>query len=159
MHGFARLALVLLVATVSSACASTRARAEDPVAGADALDRRFVEAFNRGDAEGVAACYARGPDVFLQPPHPGLVKGWDAIREHYRQMFSAMPGLHLSLSDHVNGPVGDVVIGVGAWDLTFGASGEPRSAMHGMLFDVKGVRDGKWVYLADCAVVPMQEPE
>jgi hypothetical protein len=28
--------------------------------------------------------------------------------------------------------------------------------MHGVLFEVKGVRDGKWVYLADCAVVPLE---
>lgn len=159
MHGFTRLALLVLVATVTLGCASTRASGGDPVAGADDLDRRFVEAFNRGDADGVAACYARGPDVVLQPPHPGLVKGWEAIREHYRQMFSAMSSLHLELSDRVNRAEGDIVIGVGNWSLTFGASGDPNAAMRGVLFDVKGVRDGKWVYLADCAVVPMQEPE
>jgi uncharacterized protein (TIGR02246 family) len=159
MNGFARLALSVLVTTTSLGCASTHTSHSDPVAGANDLDRRYIEAFNRGDAEGVAACYAKGPDVILQPPHPGLVKGWDAIREHYRQMFAAMPKLHLELSDHTNRPAGDVVIGTGAWSLAFDAPGGAKSTMNGILFEVKGVRDGKWVYLADCAVVPMQEPQ
>jgi hypothetical protein len=63
MNGLARLALAGFLSLGTLACASTRRNAVDPadaVAGAAELDRRFVEAFNRGDVEAVAAATRRG---------------------------------------------------------------------------------------------------
>jgi uncharacterized protein (TIGR02246 family) len=53
----------------------------------DELTRRFVDAFNRGDASGAAAAYA--PDAVYANPGPVVVTGRDAIRDAFAEEHAA----------------------------------------------------------------------
>lgn len=54
----------------------------DVRAAIDAGNRRFVEAFTRGDAAGVAALYSS--DAQLLPPNSDFVAGGDGIRKFWQ---------------------------------------------------------------------------
>ena len=56
-----------------------------------------IEAFNRGDPDGLAATYAT--DAIITSPMSGdpPFQGRSAICEHYAGMFSAIPDLHASV--------------------------------------------------------------
>jgi len=154
--------LLALLPTLAPACASTRSAPDGPdrmLAAADDLDRRFVEAFSHGDLDGVMACYSRSPETVLQPPDTMIVRGWDAIRADYEAFFGSKPDVQLVLSDHRNRVEGDVVVGCGEWSLAAGEGANAPVIVRGRYLDVKGVRDGKWVYLYDCASVPMSSGE
>ena len=57
--------------------------AQDPAkAGIDAATSKFVAAFNKADAAGVAATYS--PDANAFPPHEAIVKGRTAIQRMWQ---------------------------------------------------------------------------
>jgi ketosteroid isomerase-like protein len=66
-----RIACLLFLAVISASalsCASTRSSPNRMKADAAAVDRRFQEAFNKGDLDGIMACYWKSPDVVMHPP-------------------------------------------------------------------------------------------
>jgi steroid delta-isomerase-like uncharacterized protein len=70
-----------------------------------ALDRheRAVKAFNAQDAEAVADLYATEA-VLYDPQAPEPIRGRDAIRESYTQMFRTFPDIQVKiLNRHVQG--------------------------------------------------------
>jgi ketosteroid isomerase-like protein len=128
---------------------------EQMVAEAKALDQRFVEAYNKGDAEAIAATYWNSPDVVSYPPGELEIRGWNNLKEGFVKEFSAMAGGKLELMDEKYMVAGDVVISWGKWRYTMS---QPPMEMIGRFTDVKAKRDGKWVYLLDHASAPMPPP-
>lgn len=126
------------------------------VSAADALDKQFLEAFNKGDAEAVSALYWNSPDVVSIGPDGMGTKGWDAARTGAIEMFKAMPGAKLEFLSGSNAAHGDVVLGWGTWKMTI--PGPTPIVMEGRYTDAKAMRDGKWVYLMDHASVPLPPP-
>jgi ketosteroid isomerase-like protein len=117
----------------------------EKVAAAEALDQRFLEAFNKGDADGVAATYWMG------------TTGWDASKAGAVEMFKAMPGAKLEYLSHHNDVHGDAVLGWGTFKMTIPTPGGPQ-VMEGRFTDVKMMHDGKWVYVMDHASLPPPPP-
>ena len=79
-------------------------------------------------------------------------RGIDAIRDANTKMLAGMKGATLEITEHHQVPAGDVVLGWGTFTLTM-PNGGPE--ILGRYTDVKGQRDGKWVYLMDHGSVPL----
>ena len=127
------------------------------VAAANALDQRFMDAFSKGDVEGVMATYWNSPNVVSIGPDGMVTRGYDAIKAGLAGMFGAMPGAKLEPTTSSNDVSGDVVLGSGTWKLTIPAKPKPQ-VLEGRYPDVKAMRDGKWVYVMDHASVPLPPP-
>lgn len=156
-----RIIFAVLVVTVGlfSACASMpQDNADDMVAAARALDRQFVDAFNRGDAEALSSLNWNSPDAVLFPPGALEARGIAAIRQTNAETLAALRGARIELIESHQMPAGDVVIGWGKWRLTIPAPDGATTEIIGRHTDVKAERDGKWVYLIDHASVPLPPP-
>lgn len=154
------LAVAAIVAAALSACApATPAAPAGPtpaemVAAADALDKRFLEAFNTGDADAIAATYWNSPNLVSFGPDGMGTKGWDAAKAGSVEMFKAMPGAKLEFITVQNDVHGDIVLGWGTWKMTIPTPAGPQ-VMEGRYSDAKALKDGQWVYLMDHASVPL----
>ena len=129
----------------------------EKLAAAEALDQRFLEAFNKGDAEALAATYWNSPKLVSFAPEGMGTTGWDASRAGAVEMFKAMPGVKLENLSHHNDVHGDVVLGWGTFKMTIPTPGGPQ-VIEGRYTDVKMMHDGKWVYVMDHASVPVPPP-
>ncbi len=124
------------------------------VAAADALDRQFLDAFNKGDTDAIMATYWNSPNLVSYGPDGMGTKGWDAAKAGSAEMFKAMPGAKLEFIKVQNDVHGDLVLGWGTWKMTMPTPGGPQ-VMEGRYSDVKGMRDGKMVFIMDHASVPL----
>ena len=124
------------------------------LAAAEALDQRFFDAFNKGDADALAATYWHSPDLVSFAPEGMGTKGWDAAKTGAVEMFKAMPGAKLENLSHHNAVHGGVVLGSGTFKMTIPTPGGPQ-VVEGRYTDVKMMHDGKWVYVMDHASVPL----
>jgi uncharacterized protein (TIGR02246 family) len=75
MPRVAIIASAIIILTTAPAFAQTMAMIQ-------ALDDKFAEAFNKGDAAGVAAMYTA--DAYVLPPGADMVKGRNAIEALWR---------------------------------------------------------------------------
>ena len=152
--------IVALALCLSAACAPAPAVPDSAamLTSARAVDEQFAAAFNKADVDGVMALYWNSPSLVLYPPDAMEVKGYAAVRDSYSNMFVAMKGATIELSDPNYQVAGDTVIGWGRWKLTMpGPLGQPTS-IEGRYTDVKAQRDGKWVYIIDHASAPLPAP-
>lgn len=124
------------------------------VTAADALDKRFLEAFNAGDVDALAATYWNSPNLVSFGPDGMGTKGWEATKAGSVEMFKAMPGAKLEFTTMQNDVHGDMVLGWGTWKMTIPTPAGPQ-VMEGRYSDAKALKDGKWVYLMDHASVPL----
>jgi ketosteroid isomerase-like protein len=128
---------------------------EEMAADADALDASFVAAFNSGDVDAMNDLYWNSPDVVVFPPDALQARGFAAVANANAGMLGAMAGAKLELIEQHQIPAGDVVIGWGLWRITIPAANGATTELVGRYTDVKGQRDGKWVYLIDHASAPL----
>jgi uncharacterized protein (TIGR02246 family) len=120
----------------------------DQVKAAAALDQAFVEAFNRGDAEALAALYSKGTAVTSFPPDGFERRGHEAILAGYRETFAGGPIGTLEFTEAHHLPAGEAVVSWGTWKLALpAAEGAAPTEIRGRFTDVKPERDGQWVYL------------
>ena len=124
------------------------------VAAADALDERFLDAFNKGDADALMATYWNNPKLVSFGPDGMGTTGWDTARAGSAEMFKAMPGAKLEFLTRHNDVHGTVVLGWGTFKMTIPTPGGPQ-VMEGRFSDAKALHDGKWVYVMDHASVPL----
>lgn len=107
----------------------------------EAAVQRYVEASNRGDAEGLAALYA--DDAVLLPPDHEPVRGRSAIGDFWRQ--GTDEGLEVTtLSLEVDGNLGYLV---GRYRLP--ATDEEPADSGKYVMCLKRQRDGAWKLTAD----------
>jgi ketosteroid isomerase-like protein len=129
----------------------------EKLAAAEALDQRFLEAFNKGDVDALMATYWNSPKLVSFGPDGMGTTGWEAAKAASAEMIKMMPGTKLEFLTHNNDVHGDAVIGWGTWKMTLTTPGGPQ-VMEGRFSDVKMMRDGKWVYVMDHASVPLPPP-
>jgi uncharacterized protein (TIGR02246 family) len=129
---------------------------ENMQAAADALDQKFVEAFNAGDADALMDTYWNSPDLVSFPPDGMGGQGWDQTKAAAVSMFAGLKGAKLEITTHHNDVHGEVVLGWGMFTLTLPDSAGTQ--IHGRFSDVKTEKDGKWVYIMDHASVPLPPP-
>ena len=157
----------MLLASVLVAAACAPAPPPPPPAGptpaemvsaADALDKRFLEAFNKNDAAAAMALYWNSPDLASYPPDHMGIRGWTAVNAAMIETMKGMAGVKFEILDARNEAHGGVVLGSGRWKLTLPAAKGPATVIEGRYTDVKAQKDGKWVYLVDHASVPLPPP-
>ena len=91
-------AVAALLAAAAVPVAAPGTSPLEPTAALRAVDEQFVAAFNRGDVAAIAALYAEDA-VLMDPGGPDLfVRGRDAIRKVFSDLFATMRGAEVRLT-------------------------------------------------------------
>ena len=109
---------------LASACAPVRPSgptAAEMVAAADAVDKAFLDAFNKGDVDALMATYWKSPDLVSISLDGMGFKGWDAAKASSAEMLKGMPGAKVEFLDAQNVAFGETVLGSGTWKVTIPA--------------------------------------
>jgi uncharacterized protein (TIGR02246 family) len=147
-----------LVLAIALAAASAQALGGETATGAEVvLSQAWEKAMLAGDLAAVTALYA--PDAVLYPPDAMEVKGLEAIRKSYADLFKDMKVLEARVTPARSETYGDTSIGWGTFTVKFApkAGGEPVT-MQGRYTDVAKKINGKWLYVADHASLPLPPP-
>jgi uncharacterized protein (TIGR02246 family) len=85
----------------------------------------FYEAFTKGDLDAMMAVWADDDDIYCVHPNGPRVSGVDAVRESWRQIFSAGPALRFQLREQhqLNG----MMLAVHSVYEYISVAGEPRA--------------------------------
>jgi uncharacterized protein (TIGR02246 family) len=147
----ALLALVLLV--------GARMRADDPKgnaaaeAGIQKQAEAFVDAFHKGDAKAVAACWVADGDFFDQTGRH--VKGREAIEKAFAELFAENKGLKLLIEGtSLRFVTPDVAIEDGTTEVFPADGGAPT---RGRYTNVHVKKDGQWL-LSAVRMAPFTPP-
>jgi ketosteroid isomerase-like protein len=158
MHRLISLFLLPVLFVLITGCAEAPPDAAKMVAAANELDQKFFDAYSSKNLEAMKELYWNSPDLVSHPPGEMEVRGYDAVIESFRKDFAQQLDSKLELLEHTNRAEGNVVVGTGTWRYTMNLpEGEPI-VIEGRYLDVKAERDGKWVYIADHASVPVPPP-
>lgn len=135
--------------------------ASSPVLANDspqALQDAFLKALRANDVEGMAACYTEDATNFptdsLIGVGPESVRAsWGGFLDAYRVIDARLSQQHLEQS-------GDLAVAWGLFTIVAGpiGGGEPAE-MQGRYMDVARNIDGRWLYIADHASIPLPAPE
>jgi ketosteroid isomerase-like protein len=112
------LVLVILIAAAPLSLGQTKGNktsGSNIRSAIEAANKRFVEAFSKGDAARIAAMYAEGARVL--PPNSPMVQGRQRIQELWQSFINTGAKLILSTSDVE--AQGNVVHEVGTYELIF----------------------------------------
>jgi uncharacterized protein (TIGR02246 family) len=154
MNLLRQLPLYCIVFLVATACNSTANESDDAkIQAAKEVDRKFVEAFNKGDANAVADTYWNSPELVSFQPDAMELKGMDQLKEYFKSSFASSKGAIIEIPSADYRVAGDVVYTWGKWTLTLPDSAHTK--ILGRYTDIKSKKDGKWVYILDHASVPM----
>lgn len=150
-----RVFLSVVVIIMLGGCAQTGESPDKMIEAAKALDNQFMEAYNKGDVDGVMATYWNSPDLVSFPPGMLESRGWEGSRRSMVKEFEASPGGQLEMFDQQYTVGGEYVVTWGKWRYTAPGMSEPAI---GRFTDVKAKRDGKWVYIHDHSSIAMSPP-
>jgi uncharacterized protein (TIGR02246 family) len=119
-----------------------------------ALQDAFMAALRAGDADAVAACYTADAVTFTPDRMIGF--GPDAARESWGAFFQQHRVLSAELSEQHMTESGDLAAAWGLYTITAQpvGGGDPL-VMQGRYLDVARNFDGRWLYIADHASVPL----
>jgi len=122
-----------------------------------ALQDAFMDALRANDADGMAACYTKSATNFAVDSMIGV--GPDAVRESWGGFFEAFTVLNATLSEMHEEVSGELAAAWGLFHITAqpAEGGEPV-VMNGRYMDVSRNIDGKWLYVADHASMPLPPP-
>ncbi len=148
--------LLCVVASLSlgEACAPTAPSVEASLAGAKALDERFIAAFNAGDADALAALYSDSVTASIGPDG-AISSSREEIRAGMAAVFASMPGARIELLDQRSAVVGTVVLSWGRSKVTVPTADGASQVLEGRFSDAKTLRGGVWQYVVDHASIPM----
>jgi len=123
----------------------------------EALQDAFMTALRANDVDGLAACYSADATNFAVDSMVGI--GPDAVRESWAGFFANYKILDASLSETHLETFGDMAAAWGLFTIMAVAAegGEPVE-MNGRYMDVAKNFDGKWLYIADHASMPLPLP-
>ena len=149
---------VILAGGILAGCAPKGEPPEQMIAAAKELDKAFLEAYNKGDIDGVMATYWNSPELVSYPPGAMEFRGWENVKAKLTEEFAMPQRGTLALAEPVYKVIGDVVIGYGKWRYTIPIpNGEPIT-IDGRYTGVTMKKDGKWVVVHDHASAPMPPP-
>lgn len=138
-----RLRLAVVACAVALCGAAALATGPDPSAGAC-----FTAAFNAGDADAIAACYAE--DAILWFPSGPMVRGRQAIHDGFAGYFDGTSARNIELTELGHEAMGDTRVAWGTFvvRMTDKASGK-EMVEHGRYTDVSKRIGGRWQYVVD----------
>jgi uncharacterized protein (TIGR02246 family) len=142
------LALGIALAAASAAAAE---------GGLADLDRAWTRALLADDAAAVGALYAT--DAVMYPPDGMELKGKEAIQKSYEKLLAGMKIHEVKFMPAKYETRGDTSIGWGRWEIkmTPKGGGDPL-LVEGRYTAVAKKIDGKWLYVADHASLPLPPP-
>ena len=109
-------------------------------------EKTWLEAFNAGDAKGVAACY--GKDARLLPPNEDIVQGRAALVPFVQAYLDTGAKLAFDLIEVYE--THDICTAVGRYEMTVPAGGEGPDRDSGKYLEVwTRQRDGSWLIQDD----------
>lgn len=112
----------------------------------EAGERQWLEAFNGGDAAGVAAMYAE--DGRLLPPNMEIQQGWAAIEAFVKEFVQMGAKLSFDLLTVHEAP--DLGAAVGRYEMVIPVPGGEPQKDSGKFIEVWGRQsDGSWRILDD----------
>jgi len=122
-----------------------------------ALQEGFLDAMRANDADAMAACYTADATNFGLATMVGT--GPDAVRADWSEFFKNYTVMSVELRDKHVEISGDLATAWGLFTLTASpvGGGEPV-VMEGRYTDVSKNFDGKWLYVADHASMPLPPP-
>ncbi len=116
----------------------------------DSAQACWRPAFEAGDADAVADCYAE--DAVLWLPGTPMMRGRDAIREGYVGFFAQFSVRDVELTEMGRASSGDESASWGTYSMTMVSKSDgSETPSVGRYTDVSTQVDGKWVYLVDHA--------
>jgi len=87
MSGVRRLATVAITVVMTLGVAATAAAQDAARPAIDAANKKFIAAFNKKDAAGVASTYS--PDATAFPPNAPILKGRAAIQKMWQDVINS----------------------------------------------------------------------
>jgi uncharacterized protein (TIGR02246 family) len=144
---------VLLVAALTSAGRLTAAAQQHPL---QTLDEAWMKAAKAGDVAAITALYA--PDAVIYPPDAMEVRGTEAIRKSWEGLFKTVT-VNDGKIEAVYETTGNISVGWGRFSMTVTPkAGGPQEKWEGRAMSVAKKINGKWLYVADHASMPMPPP-
>ena len=148
---------VLVLALLIQGCSSKPAESQkEMIKAADELDKKFGDAFNKGDVNAVMETYWNNTELVSFSPDALEGANYEQCKVGLTKALEAMKGATLQFSKSQNTVAGEVVLGSGYWTITLPDSASTK--LNGRYTDVKAKKDGKWVYIMDHASVPLPPP-
>jgi len=119
-----------------------------------ALQEAFMTALLANDVDGLAACYAKDATNFPLDSLTGV--GPDSVRASWSGFFDAYRVTDAQLSEAHMEVLGSTAVAWGLFTIVAEpvGGGEPVE-MQGRYMDVSKSIDGKWLYIADHASMPL----
>jgi uncharacterized protein (TIGR02246 family) len=112
----------------------------------DAVHARWLEAFNGGDAAGVAACYTE--DARFMPPNLETITGRAGIEAFVKEFIAA--NAHLDFEQVALHDTGDLGVFVGRYELDVRPDGADPQHDSGKFIEVWTRQpDGSWLMVDD----------
>jgi ketosteroid isomerase-like protein len=143
---FLLMLLSLFLAGTLAVAQTTNTLPSDVVAANKELDHQLLEGHRLLDRDKVMALFTSSPDIFFIAPGGELHRGFDEVRQTWKEFFASLQSIHGEI-DHVKYlPAGDGVIAFG--QVTYhrqlkGSNPEQRVVWT----DFRRKENGKWVYV------------
>lgn len=148
------ISLVLAMVGVTGSSGNTAEAQElsaEELAGAQDLDRRFVDAYNRKDVGGLMACLWNSPNLVMVLYDGTVYLGWDTVREVLEETFEGLESAHVEIVEVTYMRSGDAVAAVGTAKYELQPKDGPLQKFTGRWTDFRRKEDGQWVYVHDHA--------
>jgi ketosteroid isomerase-like protein len=173
------LALTVAVCAAPALAATTPAAAPKPAAAApaspaaatpaahpagpsdkaqiEALEKRFIAAFNAKDVKAIMANYAPGEGLFVfdvTPPREYV--GWDAYKKDWEDLFKAFPGpAKAEIADLAVTTSGAMAYAHSIQSVSFTAADGSKSPVTARVTDVYRKLNGRWKIVHEHVSVPV----
>jgi len=144
---FLLLFVSLFLAGILAVAQTTNPLPSDVIAANKELDHQLLEGHRLLDTDKVMALFTSSPDIFFIAPEGELHRGFDEVRQNWKEFFASLQSIHGKI-DHVKYlPAGDGVIAFG--QVTYhrqlkGSNPEQRVVVW---TDFRRKENGKWVYV------------
>lgn len=145
MHAPNRFRIALLLCGGALAAGAGGAMAARPAASAGEC---FASAFESGDADAIAACYAE--DAILWFPGGSMAKGRAAIRDGFAHFLAGATVKDFQMTNIGQESVGDSRVSWGTYVIRMvDKASQAESVQTGRYTDVQKLVDGRWLYIVD----------
>ena len=146
---------ISILATVFTCCIFAVSATADE--GMNQIGEAFVKAFKAGNLDDVAALYA--PDAVSFPPDAMVANGQEEIRDSWGGLLNNFDVEDLVISNARHETSGDLSTAWGNFKMILvPKQGGETVVLEGRFSDVAKRINGKWLYVADHASVPLPPP-
>lgn len=152
-----RVMKILSVLLFTISCTSKGPAPAEMLAAAKALDQKHVAAFNSRDIDAFMA--VRLSDASLAVlDEDEFIFGWQNYKDAIQKFLASKKSIEFAFTEARNIIAGDQVLGQHKWHEVSVRNDGKRKVSTGLHSDVKALRDGKWVIVAETWVELTPKP-